>query len=682
MGVPNSSRKAPDTPNKSEYRNWARMLSEMKNKSDPEESYKIWRKLKKAPPLFRDNALLFHLNNLKKEKKKKFLLNNHQVCRRLLRQEIKNQEFFKEYLLEKKYLLETRLRIAEKCANSASSMKKVIIYKYLWQFLPAYRKGVDYLKTVLQELQNLEQKKLLQMFKGYMFDYHPEALSQSDRKEAIGELPCSKREIQIKRLLTRGVYNLIPEYFEGCSLPYMEARFHYYRGNYAKARNFLQKTEKGEWLKKRLKNQLVLPEKVAEDHFRDWQKTKDVRHLIRAVKTWFTGGHYQKIYKNLEKIRPQYPYLQWSYGYSALMLGKKEKGYEILKKIKNTASRKSKEKSNYWLLKNRSFKLPSDFKRQPIKAFYYNQMLIYYFGDLKDRESKFYLPVLRIERPLQSGDFKNLYEIFANNLIVLPALALYEQGLKDQASPLFYRYFASNSRRRRYNKYRLWECWHLAEGKPLNCDRFYQRQTTPNLFPADLQSIIALDLNWPHLSPNWGDHLPLPWEKIVRREAQAQNLPLPLLYAVMFSESFFEPNIISSASAIGLFQVIPPTGKEVADLLNRSDFLVSELLEPEISIKFGAAYLAKLARLFNNNWPLVIAGYNAGPHQVKRWIKNRKTFALDSWIEEIPFNETRHYVKRVLGRWVLYSRELGLPYPLYPKHLHPISSSAKNPTSN
>jgi soluble lytic murein transglycosylase-like protein len=173
---------------------------------------------------------------------------------------------------------------------------------------------------------------------------------------------------------------------------------------------------------------------------------------------------------------------------------------------------------------------------------------------------------------------------------------------------------------------------------------------------------------WSHLDPARYDKLPTPYFSIITKAAKRFNLPVSMLYGVMMTESRFDPYDISPANAIGLFQMIPSTGTEVAKYLKIDKFIPSQLLLPENSILFGAAYLHMLFEKFGDNPILVIAAYNAGPHQVTRWLK-RKSFErnTDEWIEEIPFSETRKYVKLVLGRWILYARESGEKPPVLPK---------------
>jgi soluble lytic murein transglycosylase len=76
---------------------------------------------------------------------------------------------------------------------------------------------------------------------------------------------------------------------------------------------------------------------------------------------------------------------------------------------------------------------------------------------------------------------------------------------------------------------------------------------------------------------------------------------------------------------------------------------------PEINIRFGAWYLKELLRKFHGHPILAVASYNAGPQAVSRWVKLRAGVATDEFVEEIPYRETRHYVKTVLSNFAIYT---------------------------
>ena len=93
------------------------------------------------------------------------------------------------------------------------------------------------------------------------------------------------------------------------------------------------------------------------------------------------------------------------------------------------------------------------------------------------------------------------------------------------------------------------------------------------------------------------------------------------------------------------------TGARKANLT----YSYKRLFEPEYSIQLSSLYLRELREQFNNNRALASAAYNAGPHRLKQWLATlQQDLPLDAWIETIPFNETRQYVKNVLSFSLIY----------------------------
>jgi soluble lytic murein transglycosylase len=129
-----------------------------------------------------------------------------------------------------------------------------------------------------------------------------------------------------------------------------------------------------------------------------------------------------------------------------------------------------------------------------------------------------------------------------------------------------------------------------------------------------------------------------------------EQCDMSLCLAMIWQESLFQPQAVSSANAKGLMQIIPATAKQIARELGVSSYAVHDA---STSIKFGWYYFSNMLKEFNSI-PLSLAGYNAGPHRVKRWITNNSDSEIDEFIELIPYNETRNYVKSVLARQVIY----------------------------
>jgi soluble lytic murein transglycosylase len=153
----------------------------------------------------------------------------------------------------------------------------------------------------------------------------------------------------------------------------------------------------------------------------------------------------------------------------------------------------------------------------------------------------------------------------------------------------------------------------------------------------------------------WEIAYPKPFRALVETHAAAADgLDPDLLQAVMREESALDPKAMSWAGALGLCQLMPATAAETARRLGLSPPSVEALLEPDLNVRLGARYLADLIARFDGVGPYVIASYNAGPSAVSRWRKDHSTDDLATWVEEIPLQETRQYVKRVLRSYSAY----------------------------
>jgi len=147
---------------------------------------------------------------------------------------------------------------------------------------------------------------------------------------------------------------------------------------------------------------------------------------------------------------------------------------------------------------------------------------------------------------------------------------------------------------------------------------------------------------------------PLEYEHIIRGHAANHDLDPALLAAVIYAESGFDPNAQSQAGAIGLMQLLPETARGIALRTGGAEFVVADLRDPEINIRYGSWYLDHLRRRYDD-LSLVLAAYHAGPGNVDHW----RAEGLG-----VPFPETRAYVKKVerLRRTYAdaYPAELGL----------------------
>jgi soluble lytic murein transglycosylase len=127
-----------------------------------------------------------------------------------------------------------------------------------------------------------------------------------------------------------------------------------------------------------------------------------------------------------------------------------------------------------------------------------------------------------------------------------------------------------------------------------------------------------------------------------------------LIAGLIREESVYDPRALSPVGAIGLMQLMPETGRRVAREVGLSGFAVEQLYTPDVNLTLGVRYLADLLERFAGNEAYAVAAYNAGPEAVARWLEAGPPRSIEEFIEEIPFSETRGYVKRVLRSAWLY----------------------------
>lgn len=164
------------------------------------------------------------------------------------------------------------------------------------------------------------------------------------------------------------------------------------------------------------------------------------------------------------------------------------------------------------------------------------------------------------------------------------------------------------------------------------------------------------------------DHLhlrfPVAYEPQFRQAGMKTGVEIPLLFAVARQESAMEAQARSSADARGLMQLLPSTARLVARRARQRVPDAPDLYDPGTNIALGSYHLAWLLNRFQGQTPLAIAAYNAGEHRVDRWLRDAQGLPMDVWIEQIPFRETRNYVKNVLAFRHVYGHKLNLPTPL------------------
>ena len=209
----------------------------------------------------------------------------------------------------------------------------------------------------------------------------------------------------------------------------------------------------------------------------------------------------------------------------------------------------------------------------------------------------------------------------------------------------------------------------LKDDKGLKTE-WFELMNNANLSDARAIAKIESDRGYPDLAvwetinkKDWDNlevRFPIVYENTYRSESKAQNVKISYLLGITRQESIMNPLAKSPVGARGLMQLMPGTAK---DLSKRNNYVYSgaeSLFNPQVNIKFGATYLRELLEQFNGNRIYATASYNAGPARALKWqSKDGVTRDMETYIESIPFEETRNYVQRVIFYDYMYQYLLG-----------------------
>jgi soluble lytic murein transglycosylase len=223
-----------------------------------------------------------------------------------------------------------------------------------------------------------------------------------------------------------------------------------------------------------------------------------------------------------------------------------------------------------------------------------------------------------------------------------------------------------------------------------------QLQINASVASQSALGAYAIDQGWGNLAilqasyhkqyNNLGLRAPLAYRQPIIKNAKQQKINPSWAFSIARQESLFNTSAQSSAGAVGLMQLMPATAKQVASR-NKIPYKNSkDLTNPDTNIALGTHYLAQLNDRFNNNIVYATAAYNAGPHRVSTWLKQRPNLPNDVWTETVPFRETRNYVKNVLAFSLIYDHIItsGENFNVYQENANVAlsieSSSDKSPT--
>lgn len=147
---------------------------------------------------------------------------------------------------------------------------------------------------------------------------------------------------------------------------------------------------------------------------------------------------------------------------------------------------------------------------------------------------------------------------------------------------------------------------------------------------------------------------PFPYREMVVRAARERGVDPMMVAALIRQESAFDADIVSRAGAVGLMQVMPATGRELAREEGPVDFSVASLEAPEVNLHLGTRFFRDMWDRYGRDLPLVLSAYNAGPTRATRWREFSEVADPLRFTERIPFRETRDYVKQVTRNLALY----------------------------
>ena len=164
---------------------------------------------------------------------------------------------------------------------------------------------------------------------------------------------------------------------------------------------------------------------------------------------------------------------------------------------------------------------------------------------------------------------------------------------------------------------------------------------------------------------------PLPYIEHVRRESSRYVVPEHWIYGIMRQESNFIRDIRSSAGAVGLMQLLPSTARIVAKKNGLKQPTRADLSKASSNIRLGVSYFKSLLDRMDGNPVHALAGYNAGPLRSEKWRHQFQGLDPATWVETIPFTETRNYVKKILVNFIIYDSIYNASYSRIQDYLQP-----------
>ena len=146
---------------------------------------------------------------------------------------------------------------------------------------------------------------------------------------------------------------------------------------------------------------------------------------------------------------------------------------------------------------------------------------------------------------------------------------------------------------------------------------------------------------------------PVEYEALIREQAAQNDLPPGYVAAVILAESSYRPEVVSSANAQGLMQLLPDTAAWIAGKFDE-EYVEGCLFDPETNVRYGCWYLGFLMRRYDGDMRCASSAYHAGQGNVDKWLQNPEYSSDGRTLDVIPYESTNTYVQRVLKYYDYY----------------------------
>lgn len=375
-------------------------------------------------------------------------------------------------------------------------------------------------------------------------------------------------------------------------------------------------------------------------------------HLAMALKAYLYSGKYKEAFEFiktegiLENPSVERPTIVF---YTTLILLRMDKDKQALELLEPLIQKDTDYKLQAMYIKyniNRDSKKTKEYKAlaKEIVDFY----PLTFFGLVVAHQEQMTsrLPFIK-SGPLVKTNFK--FDMVDESRKLKHLSFLFEKGIDHR----FKKFIETTINSLSFESQTLWAYKHKMENQPLSAIKLMNHIWTSR---RDLIHPDIIPIAYPK------DYLPT-----VKKHAVSGIDPY-LVLGLIRQESAFQKNAMSASSARGLMQLLTGTAKEMARSLRMSSVsLPWGLYTPEINIKLGSFYLRRRIEAYKGHVPMALASYNVGPGRLQKWSTDRNTIAelqdgiskdswkiQDMWVEEMPWEETRFYVKAVLRNYLLY----------------------------